>query len=46
LLANARRTLPDRESIPAWLVWAWPLPWLALMVVSGTGLVRATGALT
>ena len=33
-LLQARRQLPDGQSIPLWLVWALPAVWAALLVIS------------
>ena len=46
LLAAARRTLPDREAIPGWLVWSWPAAWALLLVASGAALARASRSLS
>lgn len=42
-LRQARRQLPDGQSIPGSVIWWWPLTWAALLAAS-TVLLRSTGA--
>lgn len=37
-LRQARRQLPDGQSIPASVIWWWPLMWAALLVAAAFGL--------
>lgn len=39
-LRQARAQLPDGRSIPAWLVWAWPMTWLLLLLGAASLLSR------
>jgi len=40
-LLQARRQLPNGQSIPLWLVWAMPAFWLVVLTAAATALARA-----
>ena len=39
-LLQARRQLQNGSTIPLWLIWGWPVIWLALLLRAGVGLGR------
>jgi len=43
-LRQAQQQLPDGKTIPAWLIWGWPLGWLLLLIGAVTQLYRTSRA--
>ncbi len=43
-LQQARRQLPNGQTIPAWLIWGWPAAWLVMAAASAVALARQRSA--